>query len=91
MHKQLSGKFEGWYVDEENGLLFDDGNNHYYIGEIRAIFYYRGLVKGFEGYPCQILSLKNELETKIKRIKRPTITIDWGDTKEQITHPDNRR
>ena len=81
---RLSGQFDNWVVDTENGILFDDGNNDFSINEIRAIFFYRQLANTKIGSNYEIASLKEHLEKKIKSIKTPVVTIDWGDKIEII-------
>ena len=88
---RLCGMFEGWYTDGEKGLLFDTEGNHYYIHEIRAIFYYRELAKEFEGSPADIQSLKRQLKEKIDKVTLPTVTVDWGDIQERYIHPHYRK
>jgi len=86
--KSLSGMFDKWMVDEEKGLLFDDGNNIYSIGEIRSLHFQKQLHNTLIGNQYNVLSLKSELEDKIKNVPCPTIKIDWGDgTTQTIKHP----
>lgn len=87
----MDGKFKGWYTDNENGFLYDPEGYHYAIDEIRAIFYYRQIAKGFEGSTARIESLKNYLEEKIERVALPTVTVDWGDIQERYIHPHYRK
>ena len=85
---KLKGKFEGWTIDEEKGIIFDDGNNKYTINDVRATFYERQLHALIIGNKFNIYSLKNKLEKKLKNTPCPTITIDWGDgTNQIIKHP----
>ncbi|MGH1542600.1 MAG: hypothetical protein ACRBHB_19415 [Arenicella sp.] len=85
---KLNGQFEGWIIDEEKGLLYDDGNNEYTIGDVRSIFYQRQLTNSVIGQDYQIKSLKSHLERKIADVACPTIEIDWGDGRKQIVkHP----
>ena len=88
---KLRGEFNGWWVDDKEGVLFDEAGNHYDKDEIRAIFYYRQLAKGFEGSRADISSLKEELEKKINDIPAPRVTIDWGDIQERYIHPHFRK
>ena len=85
---ELKGKFQGWTIDEDKGIIFDDGNNQYSVNDIRATFYERQLQNLIIGNQFNIMSLKQRLEEKIKTIPCPTITIDWGDgTTQIIKHP----
>ena len=84
----LKGKFEQWTIDEEKGLIWDDGNNEYTLGDVRSLFYQRQLHNTLLGQQFNIRSLKSILDKKIKAIKTPIITIDWGDgTVQEIKHP----
>lgn len=84
---ELKGKFEGWYLDQENGLIIDSDGNEFTSDEIRALFYFRQWRADFEGANGRIISLKNELEKRIKSLQCPTITVEWGHTKEVLKHP----
>lgn len=85
---RLNGQFEGWVVDNENGFIYDDGNNSYSINEVRSLFFINQLHKNLIGNEYEIKSLKNELKEKIKTTQSPTIKITWGDGTEKIvSHP----
>ncbi|MGH1427845.1 MAG: hypothetical protein ACRBEE_07885 [Arenicella sp.] len=74
--------------DEEKGIIFDDGNNQYTIGDVRSLHFQRQLHNTLIGNQYEVHSLKKELEEKIKSIPCPTVTIDCGDgTTQVIRHP----
>ena len=87
----LNGKFKNWVIDEKNGKIFDEGNNEYDIGEIRALFYFRQWKNDFEGHNGRIRSLKEHLDKKIKETKMPEVLINWGDVQEKYIHPHYRK
>ena len=85
---RLKGKFQGWTIDTEKGIIYDDGNNIYSIGEVRSLHYQKQLHNTLLGQQYNIHSLKKELEEKIKNIPCPTVTIDWPDgTTQVVKHP----
>ena len=84
---RLEGKFEGWTVDTVDGVIYDEANNHYYLDEIRAIFFYRQLQKNIIGTSGDIISLKMILEKNLNEIQYPKVTIEWGSEKQIIEHP----
>ncbi len=88
---KLDGLFEGWTANGETGIIHDQYGNWYYKDEIKAIFYYRELAKGFEGSKTQISSLKNILEKKIENVRLPEVVIDWGEIQERYIHPHFRK
>ena len=88
---RLTGKFERWTVDTAEGIIYDEANNHYYLDEIRAIFFWRQLNKTLIGDQYDIVFLKRELQKRIDAVKYPSVTIDWGDDVETILHPNKKR
>jgi len=85
---RLSGKFEGWVVDPDEGMIWDDANNSYDLGEIRAIFYTRQFMFDQMGNKPLIRTLRQVLDDKISATQVPSIRIDWGDgSSEIVTHP----
>lgn len=62
----LENQFQGWIVDEKNGVILDNDGNHYYLNEIRSIHFLRGLPDSLMGSDTQILALKQILEKRIK-------------------------
>jgi hypothetical protein len=88
--RELKGMFDRWTVDEENGVMWDDGGNEYKIGEIRSIFFLRQWMYESGGYHGRIKNLKEQLEKKIERVKEPEVTINWGDIEEKFIHPHYR-
>lgn len=89
--KNLEGLFQGWKIDEIEGVIFDSEGNHYYLDEIRSIFYIRQWKQGHYGTQYEISSLKQQLKDKLEKVKTPTVTIDWGDVQEQYVHPFYRK
>ena len=89
--RELKGKFKGWVVDEDKGLIYDSDNNEFDLNEIRAIFIFRQWQKGFFGTQGDISSLKEKLIEKIEKYPSPQVTIDWGDIKEKYIHPNYRK
>ena len=85
--KRLEGKFQGWAVDETNGVMFDEGGNEYDMHEIRAIFMTRQWMYSHVGGTSNVLSLKEELERKVKAMQMPKVIIDWGDAVQELSHP----
>lgn len=88
---ELKGVFEGWLVDEDTGLIYDDGGNEYKIGEIRSLFFVRQWMYESGGYHGRIRNLKDHLEKKIEQTKLPEVTIDWGEVQEKYVHPFYRK
>lgn len=89
----MKGKhWEGWTWDENEDFIKDEYNNHYWQGEIRALFYLRqwhGSQKE-ELDKQKIRFLRDHLDNEIAKAKkrnRITIAIDWGDEHETIVHP----
>lgn len=76
---RLTGKFERWTVDTAEGVIYDEANNHYYLDEIRAIFFWRQLNKTLIGDQYDVAFLKNELQKRIDSVKYPSVTIDGTD------------
>ena len=73
----MAGVWDGWSYDREEKDLFDDAGNHYYMDEIRALFYFRQWRNNFEGKENDILSLKEELKRRIENV--PTLMHElWG-------------
>ena len=87
----LKGSFKGWYVLEDQGVIYDNEGNHYYKDEIRSIFFQRQLHKTLMGDQYEIKSLKKQLEKKLKDIALPSITIEWGEVQERYVHPHYRK
>lgn len=88
--KELSGPFEGWLVDPtDGGVLYDSDGNHYYINEIRSIFFTRQLIESLTGHrPSSVVSMKNALEKRIAASKMPKIVITFGDGEQiEVQHP----
>ena len=88
---RLKGKFKGWTIDENKGLIYDSDNNEFELNEIRAIFVFRQWQAGFFGQESDIASLKEHLNKKIAITPTPQVTIDWGDIKEKYIHPHYRK
>lgn len=88
---ELKGIFEGWSVDEDLGIIYDDGGNEYTAGEIRAIFFTRQWMYESGGYHGRIRNLKDHLDKKIARTKIPEVTITWSDVQEKLVHPFYRK
>jgi len=90
---RLDGKFERWTIDTDDGVIFDEANNHYYLEEIRAIFFTRQWFGSARENLDQkkILFLRDELEKKLTiagQIKLPRVIIEWDDVQiETIKHP----
>lgn len=89
--RRLNGIFDGWVVDEEKGVIFDNGGNVYTEGEIRSIFFLRQWMYESGGYHGRIVNLKERLEKKLEDVKTPEVTINWGDIEEKYIHPHYRR
>lgn len=89
--RKLNGQFEGWIVNQPEGILIDADGNSYDKDEIRALFYFRQWKNDFEGANGRISSLKEHLERKIENTKLPEVTIDWGDIQERYIHPHYRK
>lgn len=88
----MDGVFSGWQVDCENGVIIDDCNCAYRIGELRAIYYWREMWGDHVGRSqYQINSLKEELDKKIAAVRLPEIVVDWGEVQERFIHPHYRR
>ena len=90
---RLDGLFKNWSVDEQEGLIYDTDGNHYWLEEIRTIFFTRQWFGSSKEKLDQkkILFLRDELDERIKlakSIKTPKITIEWEDSiVESISHP----
>lgn len=88
--KNLSGSFEGWSVEVDSPLLFDNEGNFYHIDEIRAIFYNRQLIKSLTGTKTdhKIQSLALHLEKKIAATDIPKVKVEWSDGRSVVlNHP----
>ncbi|RBP48408.1 hypothetical protein [Arenicella xantha] len=84
---RLNGKFAGWVLDEENGVIIDAGGNEYTSDEVRALFYFRQWRAEFEGWNGRIISLKEELEKRLSRIEEPEIIINWKGQQTVVKYP----
>lgn len=89
---KMTGIWNGWAYKADEGVLFDEGNNHYWINEIKSLFYLREWHGSREGNMDRkkILFLRDELEKRIKQqesLKKPRVIIEWGETREVINHP----
>ena len=78
----MSGKhWHGWSFDEKEDFITDEHGNHYWQGEIRALFYLRqwhgSPKKGLDKQKIRFLRdhLDDEI-TKAKKRNRVTIAID---------------
>ncbi len=89
-HTDLDGAFSGWVCSHEHGLLFDSDGNAFHKDEIRAIFFNRQLIDALTGSEAnpKVVSLIQHLESKIKAVRAPRISVDWGDGYSQdMKHP----
>ena len=87
---KLINEFEGWSISIDEPILFDPEGNHYHLDEIRSIFFTRQFMNSTRGtlYDRTVITLKEHLESKILAVEAPTVTVDWGDGRQQvITHP----
>lgn len=84
---QLTGKFTGWFLDMENGLIMDADGNEFTSDEIRGLFYFRQWRSGFEGSQCQIYSLKEQLERKRLMARGMEIEITFMGESTRVTLP----
>jgi hypothetical protein len=67
---RLDGKFDCWTIDTDEGVIFDEANNHYYLEEIRTIFFTRQWFGSAREKLDQkkILFLRDELDRKIRHV-----------------------
>ena len=79
--KAIPKSWDGWYFDD--GFLFDSDGNGFQKDEIRGIFMTRQLSRNLIGDTGNVVSLKNELEEKLKLLDS-TITINLENSGEVL-------
>ena len=66
-YKVLPTAWDGWYFNDE--FLCDDAGNKYSQNDIKAIFFTKQSINSLIGNQSNVISLKSELEKKIKTLK----------------------
>lgn len=89
---KMEGVWDGWKYDENEDVIFDADGNHYYLDEIRSLFYLRDWFGSRKENMDQkkIRYLRDELDRQIekaRKIQTPKVIIDWGDHQDVLEHP----
>ncbi len=78
---EMNQHWDGWWFDRH--FLVDPAGNAYNQNDIRSVFFTRQLHKEIRGTPLKVLSLKRELERRIRATALPEIIVRYGDGSEQ--------
>ena len=74
--------FKGWFLDVENGILYDPAGNRYTPPRVRSSLETLELARELVGSPLQILSLKQKLQAKTQPVRlQIDLEIDGSEVK----------